>query len=177
MITLEPNEKIVLVVHKHWFVYLADGFFLIFLVFAPFLANRFFDLPSFIISSGDRFFLFIFFSSLWLLAVWLIFFFIWTYLYLDAWIITDKRVIDIEQIGLFARDISSFRLEKIQDITVEVHGILATTLGYGTIHIQTAGEVRELSLNFVPRPEAVKATIDQLMSRAMEQYINTATIP
>ena len=167
MIYLEPDEKILIEVHKHWIVYVSEAIVLGLLVLVPFLAASLFDLPSFLVPAGEKIFLFLFLTGLWLLALWVIFFLIWTFHYLDVWVITNKRLVDIEQIGLFSRDVSSFRFEKIQDITVEVHGILATTLGYGTVHVQTAGEGRELSLTFVPHPERVRQLVNQLQDKSM----------
>ena len=167
MIYLEPDEKILTEIHKHWIVYLTEAIGLGLLVLAPFLAASLFDLPSFIAPAGEKVFLFLFLLGGWLLLLWTTFFLIWTFHYLDVWIITNKRLVDIEQIGLFSRDISSFRFEKIEDITVEVHGILATTLGYGTIHVQTAGENRQLSLSFIPHPERVRQLVNQLQEKFM----------
>ena len=167
MIYLEPDEKILTEIHKHWIVYLAEAVGLGLLVLVPFLSVSFFDLPSFIAPSGEKVFLFLFLTGGWLLLLWITFFLIWTFHYLDIWVITSKRLVDIEQIGLFSRDVSSFRFEKIEDITVEVHGVLATTFGYGTLHVQTAGENRKLSLTFVPHPERVRQLVNQLQDKFM----------
>ena len=56
------------------------------------------------------------------------------------WIITSERIMDIEQTGLFHRQISEFMLDKVQDITVEIPDMVATFLKYGNLVIQTAGE-------------------------------------
>jgi hypothetical protein len=70
----------------------------------------------------------------------LLLFIFWVDYYLDMWIITNERIIDIEQRGLFGRSISEFMLDKVQDITVEIPDFMATILKYGNIIIQTAGE-------------------------------------
>ena len=64
----------------------------------------------------------------------------WMDYYLYVWIITSERIIDIEQKGLFNREISEFTLDKVQDITVKVPNMMATFLKYGDVIIQTAGE-------------------------------------
>ena len=69
-----------------------------------------------------------------------IFFEMWLEYWLDAWIVTNFRLIDINQIGLFRREHSEIPLSRIQDISIETNGVLATFLGYGNIRIQTAGE-------------------------------------
>ncbi len=86
------------------------------------------------------YFLVLFFAAIWWLILLFIFFEIWLDYWLDAWIITNLRVISINQIGLFRRVYSEFSLSRIQDVSIETNGVLATFLGYGNIRIQTAGE-------------------------------------
>lgn len=79
--------------------------------------------------------------------------------YLDVWILTDERIIDIEQTGLFGRNVSEFKLDRIQDITVHAKGILETIFNYGDVRIQTAGEKVEFIFAQVPNPYAAKDII------------------
>ncbi len=74
-------------------------------------------------------------------------------------LITDKRLLDIDQINLFARDISEMRLENIQDMRVEVLGFLATTMDFGNIYIQTAGATDEFAIKNIPHPNKIKDAI------------------
>lgn len=164
MIDLSPDEKIVTVIRKHWYVFVSQAVILIIGVVLPFLVYKF--IPLFGIDlSGPNFLLFIFFASLWLLGCWVVFFIAWTNNYLDMLILTNKRVVDVEQVSLFYRTVSSFGHEKIQDITIEIDGLLATTMNFGNIHIQTAGEARELRLNSVGNPEAVRKIISDTISQ------------
>jgi len=159
MIHFQKNEKILLVVRKHWTIYLIEGVSVLGFIAIPFAIAVFTPLVSSISFSGDYFLLYIFFSSLWLLLAWNIFFVIWTNNYLDIVIVTNRRVIDIEQIGLFHRDVSSFYLNKIEDITVETRGFFGTLLRFGNLHIQTAGEDRELRLDHISSPEKTRRLI------------------
>lgn len=93
----------------------------------------------------------------------------WTFLftafldyYLDTWIITNDRLLNIEQEGVFARTISELDLYKIQDATSEVKGILPYLFGYGSIHIQTAGETKRFELKQVPDPHNLRKLIMDL---------------
>jgi len=103
-----------------------------------------------------------------LLIAWIIFFIIWTNYYLDVLLVTDKRIIDVEQRGFFSREISTVRLENIEDITINVSGVLATFLNYGTLKIQTAAEAREFIIHDVPEPNMVKSTIYDLHNKQAE---------
>ncbi len=88
--------------------------------------------------------------------------------YLDVWYITNQKIIDVEQRGLFNRKISTFRLDMIQDTTIEVPGILATFIGYGDIHIQTAGRNEKFTLRGVNNPARVNQIITAEYGRARE---------
>ena len=55
---------------------------------------------------------------------------------------------------------SEIPLSRVQDITIEVHGIIETLLGFGTIRIQTAGE-RDFYIHDVPRLQTLKDLIMQ----------------
>lgn len=69
-------------------------------------------------------------------------------------------------------------LEKIQDITIDVDGPIETFIGYGTISLQTAGEVREFILDDAAYPEQAKQmileaqkTVRELNMQKQGQYI------
>lgn len=145
VVHLEDNEKVLYTARKHWFIFVAESFFTLILALVPlviFIVPE--NLRQFLVEvlhfGGNREALFLLFWSLWILALWIVFVICWTDYYFDVWYVTDHRIIDVEQEGLFSRKISSFRFDQIQDVTVEVSGLLATLIGFGTVKISTAGE-------------------------------------
>lgn len=86
-------------------------------------------------------------------------FLVWMDWYLDVWILTEERIVDIEQMGLFGRNVAEFKLDRIQDVTVHAKGILETIFNYGDVRIQTAGEKEEFVFEQVPGPYAAKDII------------------
>ena len=76
----------------------------------------------------------------------------WVDYYLDIWIVTTHRIINIEQKGLFRRFIAEHDLDVVQDISVEEQGMLETFLGFGDIHVQTAGATQYFVFKEVPNP-------------------------
>lgn len=74
-------------------------------------------------------------------------------------IITDHHIVEIDQIGLFNRTVSTLRLEEIQDISAKLNGPIQNMLGYGTIIIQTAGERENFIFDFVPNPYELERDI------------------
>jgi len=165
MIRLDEHERIALVARKHWVVFLRDTIGLAALYAAPFLIYRFAAERPFALSPEETVTLslsaaLIAFSAIaWSLLIWVKFFGIWTDYYLDAWLVTDKRIVNIEQIGFFRREISTLRLERVQDVTIEVHGIIPTFFNFGDIRVQTAAAQREFVMRGIPRPGRVKEII------------------
>jgi uncharacterized membrane protein YdbT with pleckstrin-like domain len=94
--------------------------------------------------------------------MWFIFLIIFTNYYLDQIIVTNKRIIDIDQVGLFSRDIVTTSVNRLQDIKVELSGIFPTLLKYGDLHIQSAGANKEILIKGIKHPEKVKEVILRL---------------
>ena len=164
---LETDEIILYTARRHWFILAGEIAFLVLLaaapglfLFAPYLIPP--ELISFFtnfVRFEGNFTLFVLFLwSLELLLVWIVFMVFWTDYYLDVWLLTNHRIIDIEQKGLFSRTVSSFRFEQIQDVTAEVPGVLATLIDFGTVKIRTASN-ETFDFRGVARPNFVKETI------------------
>ena len=172
MIRLGKGEKIISITRKHWFILLKETFFLLFLLFLPLfiaLAGKILSVEYAFEISGDVIILFVVASSIFLLFVWMMFFIIWTDYYLDILILTNKHIIDIEQKGLFSRELSAFRLDKIQDVTAETSGVIQTVLSFGTIHIQTAGEDQDFIVRGIPKPFETKHNISKQQDFIMDE--------
>ncbi len=162
MISLYPDEHIILERRSFWMPIALQGVLLFFAAIAPFFFIFIFKefLPQeakSIVGSYQAPVLF--FAFTWALVLWIVFFVRWTNYYLNVFIITNKRILDIDQLGLFARDISETRLENIQDMRVEVLGFLATTMDFGNIYIQTAGTTDEFVIKNIPTPNKIKDAI------------------
>lgn len=149
MLQLHETEKIILVIRKHWFVMTGPVLvFFIALAIPPFVlsilpwAAKSFD-PELVESITNML------LALYMMCLILFLFFVWTDFYLDMWVVTNERIIDVEQHGLFSREISEIPISRVQDITLEVHGFFETILKFGTIKIRTAGE-REFVIHNVP---------------------------
>ena len=59
--------------------------------------------------------------------------------YLSMGIVTDKRVIDIDQVSLFRREVNEMDINNAQDITYKQTGFWGTILDFGNVIVQTAG--------------------------------------
>lgn len=159
MLHLQEGENIDIKARKHWFSLFRDsvGIFIVYLL--PFIGWGFLNnqtgAPALVVDSS----LLIFLSSAWTLVMWAKFFGVWTDYYLDIWIVTDRRIVNIDQKGLFSREVSTLRIERIQDVTFEMNGVVETVLGFGDVHVQTAGETREFVIKGIANPENIKRKI------------------
>lgn len=150
MLKLGAEEKILLVIRKHWFVMARIiAVFVAFLLLPPIVLTL---LPYLTQYLGPELVepLTNFLLALYIMVLLVFLFLVWMDYYLDMWIITNERIIDVEQRGLFNRQIAEIPLQHVQDVTIEVRGIIETFLKFGTIRIQTAGE-REFKIEYVPR--------------------------
>jgi len=155
--TQRPDEKILILKRRHWliatFIIIRYSFFLLaplilyvlILNFLPFITDRL----ALSLFSGPIAMLAL---SLYYLLVWVLFFHAWLDYYLDVWIVTDTRIVNIEQNGLFSRSIAEAKLYRLQDVQAEVHGLLPTFFHYGNITIQTAGNKTFAVFEQVPSP-------------------------
>jgi uncharacterized membrane protein YdbT with pleckstrin-like domain len=169
---IKNEETIIMVVHRHWFDILQQ-FFIIFIMALIFLGG-FFISPTFIpiLEDGDFRALANFLQVTFALFIWIYAFFVWIDYYFDVWVVTNKRIVNIEQRGLFARNVSELNLEKIQDVTTEVHGFLPTMFNYGDVYIQTAAEKERFEFQKVPNPYGIKDTIMTLQKKVEVQESN-----
>lgn len=98
-------------------------------------------------------------GSLFYLSVTLFFYTYFVSFYLDLLIVTNDRLLHIQQQGLFARTISEVDLYKIQDITSTVDGAVASFFNYGNLLIQTAGALEKFMIPSIPHPEGLRQSI------------------
>ena len=82
--------------------------------------------------------------------------------YLDLWIVTNDRIVDTEQKGLFARTVTELELFQIQDVTTHVKGIFGTIFKYGDLVIATASNTSTIIFHDIPNPDFVRQEIVRL---------------
>ncbi len=88
----------------------------------------------------------------------------------DLFILTSHRLMDITQISLVRRSVTSTPLERIQDATNIVNGILPTLFNYGNLEIQTAsGDTKLIAIDRIPHPgETAREIMNAVHNRQHE---------
>jgi len=158
-INLESGEVPKELIRKHWFVFLMQSFGVLLTGFVVL-----FFLKEAVSNTNSVSPTIIFIITLILLVLWIGLFTLWTNYYLDIWILTNKRIINIDQISLFHRSVSSMSYEDVQDIVVQKRGIIQEALNYGTLRVQSAGaENRFFIIKGIPKPASIqKAILDNV---------------
>lgn len=106
------------------------------------------------------------------LVILMMVFSIWMDTFLDFWTLTDRRIISREQNGLFNRTVSELELYRVQDVSVEQKGFLATMLNFGDLYIQSAGEQERFSFKNVGEPVKISRLIQRLDQDAKKEHLN-----
>jgi len=84
----------------------------------------------------------------------------------DRYIVTDKRVIHIEKLYLTREKRDEAPLAMIQDVFVEMKGLITNLLYFGDVVIQTAGTLGTIRFRGIRKPRKAQAQILALVSRA-----------
>lgn len=77
--------------------------------------------------------------------------------YFSVYIVTDQRLLQITQKGLWTRSVVDIGLTQVQMVNYEVAGFNQTVLGFGTIMMQTF--VGDLVIHEVHHPEKIQQKI------------------
>jgi hypothetical protein len=149
-IELDPGEEPVDVIHKHPIGILFIGL-LATIVIASIIALLAFTIPE--AFSDDR--SGSVFEGLMILVLLNAFIsLLMIYIYRQNKIlITDIHLAEISQKSLVNRKISQLSMANVEDTNAEQRGILSTMFGYGTLTVQTAGEMDNFIFTFCPTPQ------------------------
>ncbi|MBI5369863.1 PH domain-containing protein [Candidatus Uhrbacteria bacterium] len=172
------NEKVVLFLRRHWISVLVIVVAFLFLTGVPLFIGWFFsDVMETWLASPTLGPIVVVAASIYFLSIWLFAFLEFTDYYLDTWIVTNQRIINIEQEGLFNRIASELDLAAVQDTTAEIRGILQTMLTYGQVYVQTAGEKGRFHFKNIDNPEQVKETIAHLVEEDKQRIASGGIVP
>ena len=155
---LDDEEEIVLVVHKHWLMGLKS-------LWWP--SAVFVLVWSILWYTHTRYVVY----GVSLAAVGVLIWWIRNFLdyYLDAWIITNKGIIDLEWHGWFHRSSARVLYSDLQGVEYEVKGIIGTVMGYGEMAIEKISTGSTISMPYVKKPRRVEAVILECMETYMHK--------
>lgn len=137
---MRPWEKIVMVVKRHWIV-----FFILWIYFFLALVTSIslYVLLGFNVLTHMLNIVFWMIFSLFLYVEWLNH-------ELDMYVVSDNRIIWIEQISFLNRVVSECNLWQVQEVNSKTSGLFANIFNYWTLSIQTAWNKTTLQMDFCP---------------------------
>ncbi len=153
---LDDEESIKLIVHKHWLLGTRE------LIWPTLL---FFGAWALLISIPDKYV----FYGVALISVGSLVWWIRNFLdyYLDAWIITNKGIIDLEWHGWFHRESARVLYSDIEGVSYEIHGVVNTLLGVGDMSIEKISTGGSITMEFVKTPKRVEAKVLECLEAYM----------
>jgi len=164
------GEEIKMILRKHKITLISFFLYMMFLAFLPLVFYLLIApdvLPSLMTKPYSD--IFVLSASIYYGFLWIILFMGWSDYYLDIWIITNERLLDVEQKGLFHRIVSELDLKRVQDITSNVSGAIPTFFEFGDIDIQTAAEMNKFKMKSIPHPVTIRREITELCRIAQEK--------
>lgn len=160
------TERVFLLIRRHWFTYVI---FLLLpvLMLIPLIAVIVYWLNDPTAISEEIGNVILVFGSIYLLLIIAILLYGFVDYYLDVYIVTDRRIVDIKQNGFFKREISELHLHQVQDVNAKVNGFFPTLLHFGEVFIQTAGEIDNFIFNAVPHPYRISKKVIDLHEQSL----------
>lgn len=168
--TQEAGEKIFLLIRRHWIVFATLAFFIV-IMLLPLVALGIYWVVSPEVFSGQLGNFVVIFASIYTLIIVGLCLYGFVNYYLDVYIITNERLVDIKQNGFFRRGIAEVHLRQVQDVEAKVEGFLGTMLHFGNVYIQTAGERENFILEDVSHPYTVSKRITELHQNQITKQV------
>jgi len=177
---VNSQEDLVLVVRED-LVIIATKAIGLFLVFLTLLACRTL-LLGFLDKLGIAVFDLIFFGVNAMLI--LIFSIIFHNYYLSIQIVTSERIIDVDQRGLFNREVNTLSISNIEDVSYKKSGFWGTLLDFGNVVVQTAGNSGEgingktngFVFDNIPNPAQVSTAVMALFQKEQQKSLQDAAM-
>lgn len=160
------GEQVLLVMRPHLITLVPEIITTIIALLVPifvfpliiFIAPTLFDL-------GNSFFAFLF-LVFWYLVVFYYAFeklLLWFY---GVYIVTTQRLVDIDFVNFFQKHYAEAQLARVQDVSSTQHGPIQVMFDYGTVHVQTAGEMPNIEFEDVPSPDRVSKVLGELVTES-----------
>lgn len=147
MFNLRPGEKIIFRKRRHWLFLVLPIFYLFLATLALFIILFYF---KFSWVSSLSFFLWLILAGLYGLKTFLCF-------RNTENVLTNQRILDLDQKGIFYKTSSEIPLEKITDVSFQIKGFFPSLFDYGNVYLKGAGE--GIVLEDLGEPEKIKEEI------------------
>ena len=164
-----PDEKILLVVREHWFRLFLKLFLMVLLAALPFVVRYLISGNILSLAKEETLSVVNLILQLYYLALLVGLFIIWVLYYLNLHIVSEERIVDIDQVGLLNHVVSELNVETIEDVSSQTTGLFGNILDYGTVFIQTAGATERFQFENVPHPSQIAGLILEVYEKGQHR--------
>ena len=91
--------------------------------------------------------------------------------FFNVYIITNKKIVDIDFHGISYKNISEAALRNVEDVTSTIHGPIGLIFNLGDVHIQTSAERREFEFESVRKPAKIRDIVFDLADKSLNGHI------
>jgi hypothetical protein len=154
--TKEEDEKVVLLLRQHPIVNVPWILLVIAMIFVPIIVGALGILSSLPPGFG------LIVNMSWYLLTMAIAMENFLNWFFNVYIVTNTRVVDIDFVNLIYKNVSDANLDKIQDVSYNMGGVVRTVFNFGDVVIQTAAEIEQFDFMAVPNPAKVAKVIQDL---------------
>lgn len=153
----DKDEAILYVFRQSFIVNIPWMIVIVLMIFAPFVIWPF--IPDYI-SAGFKFSASLFWYTV-TFGYFIQHFFNW---FFNVYIISDKKIVDVDFQGFLYKKISEAALSSVEDVTSTVKGAMGVLFNIGNVYIQTAAENREFEFDGVSDPSRIRDIISDLVA-------------
>ena len=171
----QPNEKVYLIFREHWFRLLIKLAAVGLLALLPPLLRMLFIGSETLFETDQARLIALLFVQIYYLGLVITVFFIWVLYYLNLGIVSEFRLVDIDQRGLLKHEVSELNLDSIEDVSSDTVGLFGNILDYGTVYIQTAGTTERFEFDKIHNPKKVASIILTLYEQRKKSGQNKPT--
>lgn len=154
--TKEREEKVVLLLRQHPLVNVPWILLVIAMLLAPLLVGRL-GILAFLPPGFELIIILAWY--LLTLAIAMENFLDW---FFNVYIVTNLRIVDIDFVNLIYKNVSDANIDKIQDVTYNMGGVIRTVFNFGNVVIQTAATIEQFEFDAVPNPARVVKILEDL---------------
>ncbi len=137
---LRPGEEVIMVVKRHWIIYV-----ILWLVFFSWLL---FSILSYVFFWANTIIHLI--NIVFWMAFSILLYIKWLDHELDMYAITNNRIIWIDQVAFLNRTVTECNLWQVQEVNSRTKWLFANMLNYGTLTILTAWNATNMIMDFAP---------------------------
>ena len=136
------GEKVEFVIRRHWIVFVMIGLYAAGWIFLMVMLYVFFGFKPWVHLTN------VIFAMYYLMFLYVN----WLNYELDLIVVTDSRLIAVEQKSFLNRAVGETYLDKVQEVSFQVKWLLANLFDYWHILPKTAGSTSRFDMTFSPRP-------------------------